>query len=63
MRTRPQQDDSGPARRWCTAAALALLAGLAACSGGDVDLNRTVSNAFQSWCRNAPDHCTTTDAR
>jgi hypothetical protein len=55
--------DREPARRWRIAAALALLAGLAACSREDVDLNRTVSNAFQSWCRNAPDHCTAPDAR
>jgi hypothetical protein len=62
MTTAPHLDRK-PARRWRAAAALALLAGLAACSSADFDLNRTVSNAFQSWCRNSPDHCTAADAR
>lgn len=50
--------------RVSTVAALALLAGLGACSSDDFDLNRTVSNALHGWCRNTPDHCTTdADAR
>jgi hypothetical protein len=57
MRKAYQDRDSkrGVRRLVKIAAAIALLAGLGACSSDQ--MTRLVGTSMRSWCENTPDHC------